>query len=177
MECRGKCSALWGFLVTSALGTLLHFVWDLSGGSLLTAPVSAVNESVWEHMKIFFWPICLFLLVESSRAGVCRNYWTARAVGTMAGLALIPAIHYTYTGALGQRRTWVDVATFYVAAAAAWYLGSRLMAGERRRGAALEWAALLGLCALAFLFVRWTFAPPRLPIFQDPQTMTYGVFG
>ena len=53
-----------GFLFTSVLGTFLHFLFDLTGGSLPAALVSAVNESIWEHMKLLFYPMVLFALVE-----------------------------------------------------------------------------------------------------------------
>ena len=33
--------------------TFLHFVYDLSGGSTLAILFGSVNESVWEHVKIF----------------------------------------------------------------------------------------------------------------------------
>ena len=53
---------LGGFLFTGALGTLLHFVYEWSGGSALAACVSAVNESTWEHMKLLFFPMLLYSL-------------------------------------------------------------------------------------------------------------------
>ena len=36
-----------GALFTAALGTLLHFVYDWSGGWGAAAAFSAVNESTW----------------------------------------------------------------------------------------------------------------------------------
>ena len=39
-----------GLLVTLALGNLLHFVYEWSGDSPLTAPIAAVNDTTWEHM-------------------------------------------------------------------------------------------------------------------------------
>ena len=48
--------ALAGFLFTGALGSLLHFTYEWSGG-LLTAAFSADNESTWEHMKLLFVPL------------------------------------------------------------------------------------------------------------------------
>ena len=41
-----------GFLFTSIFGTFLHFLFDLSGQSVIAALFSAVNESIWEHMKL-----------------------------------------------------------------------------------------------------------------------------
>ena len=46
-----------GFLFTAAVGALLHFTYDWSGGTVLAAAFSAVNESTWEHMKLLFFPV------------------------------------------------------------------------------------------------------------------------
>ena len=176
MESRIRNWSLWGFLVTSALGTLLHFAFDLTGENLLVGAVAAVNESVWEHMKILFWPMFLFALAESrALEGCCRNYWPARATGILTGVLLIPVIYYTYTGALGIREVLVDIISFYVAAAAGWWLGGKLLERDRRRGAALQWVSFGFLCLLALVFVWWTFFAPELSVFQDPRTMQYGI--
>ena len=45
-----------GILFTIALGTLLHFTYDISGNSDFVAIFSAVNESTWEHLKLLFFP-------------------------------------------------------------------------------------------------------------------------
>ena len=91
-----------GFLFTAALGTLLHFVYDWSGGSTLAAAFSAVNESTWEHMKLLFFPALVFSVVQVWALG--RTYpdlLEVRAISVLAGLALIPTLFYTYTGVLG----------------------------------------------------------------------------
>lgn len=41
-----------GFIFTAILGTLLHFLFDWTNGSVIAALFSAVNESIWEHMKL-----------------------------------------------------------------------------------------------------------------------------
>ena len=52
-----------GALFTAAMGTLLHFVYDWSGGWGAAAAFSAVNESTWEHMKLLFFPMLTFVLI------------------------------------------------------------------------------------------------------------------
>ena len=52
-----------GALFTAAMGTLLHFVYDWSGGWGAAAAFSAVNESTWEHMKLLFFPSMVSLIV------------------------------------------------------------------------------------------------------------------
>jgi len=60
-----KIWSLWGFAVTSLAGTLLHFLYDFSGKSKIAALFSGVNESTWEHMKLMFFPMLLFMIVQS----------------------------------------------------------------------------------------------------------------
>ena len=52
-----------GFLFTAVLGTFLHFLFDLTGESLVAGLFSAVNESIWEHIKLLFYPMVLFAAV------------------------------------------------------------------------------------------------------------------
>ena len=49
-----------GFLFTGALGVLLHFLYEWSGGNTLAAAFSAVNESTWEHMKLLLIPVLFY---------------------------------------------------------------------------------------------------------------------
>ncbi|MBR6729608.1 MAG: hypothetical protein IKL80_05545, partial [Clostridia bacterium] len=58
-------SQLIGLIFTGIAGVLLHFLFDWTGGSLPAAPFSAVNESIWEHMKLLFFPMFAFALLES----------------------------------------------------------------------------------------------------------------
>ena len=53
-----------GFIATGLFGTLLHFVYEWSGGNRVIAVFSAVNESTWEHMKLLFIPFLVFTVVE-----------------------------------------------------------------------------------------------------------------
>ena len=165
-----------GFLFTSAVGSLLHFVYEWSGGSLAAAVVSGVNESTWEHMKLLFVPMFLFSVVQVCVLG--RNYpnfLAVRAVSILTGLALIPVLYYTYTGVWGQMRDWANIAVFFLAALGAFLLDFYLL---RRNRLSAPWQQVLGLIvlwALAFCFVWCTFRPVRIALWRDPLTGTYGI--
>ncbi len=164
-----------GFVFTAISGTLLHYLYEWSGENSLLGAVSAVNESVWEHMKLLFIPMFIFTLPEAAIFGErCRNFWQAKLPGILSGLLLIPTLYYTYTGALGFRLIWLDISIFYIAAAAAYFLETRLLL-RQSRCSSFELVALLAIWLLAFAFLLFTYAPPRLPIFQDPVTLTYGI--
>lgn len=167
---------LGGFLFVCAAGTALHFLYQWSGESVAAAPFAAVNESVWEHMKLLFWPMLLWAGAERAvLGGYSRGFWPAKALGILLGLALIPALYYTYTGALGVSVMWVDIAIFFVAAAAAFLAETRMLARDWRCRGGARASALVLLLLLSAAFVLCTFVPPRFPLFQDPVTGFYGL--
>ena len=167
---------LGGWLFTGVAGTLLHFVYEWSGGSLPAACISAVNEATWEYMKLLFVPLFLFSLVQVCLLG--RNYPNlpaVRALSVLTGTALIPVLFYTYTGILGYHVTWVDISIFFLADLGAFALDFALL---RRGKLSARWMQLLGLAALwglAFCFVWCTFHPVSLPLWRDPVTGVYGI--
>ncbi len=152
---------------------MLHFLYDWSGKSVLIAPFSAVNESIWEHLKLLYFPMLLFALVESRYvAGTYKNFWCVKLAGIMSGLLLIPMLYYTYTGALGVKVDWLNITIFFVTAACSYYLETRILQTDKQKclpGLALSFVLLIGV-----LFVALTFAPPHIPLFQDPQTGSFG---
>lgn len=174
-----KKTVLWwqlaSFIFVSAAGTLLHFAYDWSGESILLAPFSGVNESTWEHMKLFFWPMFVFSFVESSALEPSyHNFWCARLAGALAGLFLIPALFYTYIGASGIMVDCVNISIFFVATAAAHLINSHVLCRGSGRFC-LPVLSIIMLCFIAALFVIFTFYPPEIPFFRDPVTGTYGI--
>lgn len=165
-----------GVLFVCVLGTLLHFVYDWSGGNALVGAFSAVNESTWEHMKLLVFPMVLFSAVQFAVTGQnYPNFMAVRAVSVLAGALLIPVLFYTYTGILGRGVTWANIAIYYVSVLAAFVLDYCL----RRQGVLLgPWKQLLGLTLLwllAFVFIWCTWQPVELPLWQDPVTGEYGL--
>lgn len=163
-----------GFIFTSVLGTFLHFFFDLTGESALAALVSAVNESIWEHMKLLYYPMLAFSLLEYRAWGHQRqDFWQVKLGGTALGLALIPALYYTYTGILGISADWFNITIFFLAAMAAYRLETALFHWGRKWS--LSSGAALGLLlAMAGVFTLLTFFPPEVPFFRDPVTGSYG---
>lgn len=51
---RMKRSYFIAAIVAAAAGTALHFLYEVSP-NLISALLSPVNESVWEHLKLLYW--------------------------------------------------------------------------------------------------------------------------
>ena len=165
---------LMGFAVTSLGGTLLHFLYEWLGEAVWIAPFSGVNESTWEHMKLLFWPMLIFAVVQSFFFRDRSDFWCVKRYGILLGLGLIPILYYTYNGVIGKSPDWVNIAIFFLSAAAAFLYEMRLYALEKIPCASSK-LALAVLFGLAILFVIFTFATPKIGIFRDPITGTYGI--
>ena len=161
-----------GFLFVAVAGTLLHFLFDWTKGNVVAGLVSAVNESIWEHMKLLYFPAVAFSVWEA-RSLKLPCFWTAKLLGLLTGLLLIPVLFYTYTGALGVVADWFNVTIFFIA-------GGVMFARETwllRREKPCASRAWMGILLLGLLFIVFTFLTPRIPLFQDPITGTYGYQG
>lgn len=163
-----------GFLFTSILGTFLHFLFDLSDHNGIAAIFSAVNESIWEHMKLIYYPMFLFALIEY-RFGrkEHKSFWCIKLIGIWLGLTLIPVLYYTYTGIFGISIDWLNITIFFLSAGLAFWVENKLF--ERENGFCLSSRASFTLiCMIGGIFTLLTFFTPEIPLFRDPVTGNYG---
>ena len=147
-----------GTLFIIFLGTALHFTFDFSGRNPIVGSFSAVNESVWEHLKLPFWPALLWMLIEiyPLRKEV-SNFFAAKAIGLIVMIVIIPAVFYAYT-VFTEENLAVDK------------LYKKDTPSKRT-----EIFALIVITLLAIIFVTFTYYPPHLSIFQDSNTGQYGI--
>lgn len=158
---------LLGFISTSILGTILHFLYEWTHRAVFVAPFASINESTWEHMKLLFWPMIIFAFIQCSYFKENKNFWCIKAKSIMLGLVLIPTIYYTYNGAISKSPDWLNISIYYIAAAIAYIFEYKLLKKEVKKDCSEELAISL-LCIIAFLFVIFTFITPNLRIFAQP---------
>ena len=163
-----------GFCVTALGGTLLHFLYEWTGGAVWAALFSGVNESTWEHMKLLFFPTFLYAAIEWFFVRKRKDFWQIKLVGITIGLLSIPVIFYTYNGAIGPSPDWLNITIFFIAAAITYAVETWLFYKKKERKS-FPAISFLALCAIATLFITFTFAPPHLEILKDPLTQTYGI--
>lgn len=174
MEREIKLWQFLGFAVTSLGGTILHFIYDWLGKPIIVAPFSAVNESTWEHMKLLFWPMFIYAIIQRFFLRERGDFWCVKLRGILFGLILIPIIFYTYNGIIGKSPDWFNIAIFFIAAAAS-YVYESVMFKRKSSSCQHSTLAFLALLTIGVLFIIFTFATPELEIFKDPLTYSYGI--
>lgn len=163
-----------GFIFTAISGVILHFLFDWTGKSVIVAPFSAVNESIFEHMKLLFFPMFIFSIIESRYIRKeYESFWCVKLIGILLGILLIPVLYYTINGVFGNTPDWVNISIFFIIAGFSYWLEAKLLK-DYTITCNYPQKALFVLFLVAVLFILFTFMTPQIPLFKDPITNTYG---
>lgn len=164
-----------GVVFVSAAAVVLHFLFEWSGKPLWSTLFSAINESVWEHIKIFTLPYVVWSFIELCwvRAPF-RKFVSAKVLSLYFMLLFIPAFYYTYTGIYGKNITIVDILSGFIITAitfkVSYYMICELPCIER------YYKLSLVLFAIYYVMIAcFTYIPPKWNLFKDPLTGEYGL--
>ena len=163
------------------LGTLLHFTYKWSGNNAIVGIFSPINESIWEHLKLMFFPMLITIIIGYLYKGKdIDNYLSSKVIGTVVmisftivfyytysgilGTNFTIVFYYTYSGILGTNYTGVDVSIFFIAVALGQYVSYKLMKTKFHGNKII---ATIILLALLLCFVVFTFFPPNIALFKD----------
>lgn len=152
---------LWLLVIATLSGACLHFLYALFPNPI-TALIAPVNESLWEHLKILFWPGAAIALYAHKKEPDAD--WAPRLLCLTAACAAMLGIGYVYHVVLGGSALSFDLC-LYVLLMAAIVLLPQLLEGRLPDAAArlaLPLVLLLGGAILLF-----TFLPPDHILFYD----------
>ena len=155
------------------LGTVLHFTYKWSSNNLFVSLFSAVNESTWEHLKLIFFP-----MIITGVAGyfvfknIYPNFLCSKTIGIIISIVFMIIFFYTYTGILGTNYAIINIFTFILSVIIGEYITYALTLNKMSCN---KLVCLSILIILAFLFILFTFNPPRINLFKDPINNSYGI--
>ena len=149
-------------ILTALAGTALHFAYDLCPAPLvgLFAPV---NESVWEHLKLLFWPFLAAGFVLTCGQEEKPAAWSGFLLAELLMPLVLLGIYYPLRAGFGVESVAVDIALYYLVLTFGFWLACRVSASGRLAFASGVLVILTGLYGAAIIL--FTLAPPGLPIF------------
>ena len=157
------------FILTAAfLGTLNHFLYFLSGQSAIIALFCPVNESVWEHLKLLYFPFLFVSVWEylTLRPAVLQFFY-CRYLGVLLGMLFTVSVFYTYSGILGRNFLVLDILLFYSSVIVSFAM-SEYFIGRSRTSHETDPAFVISLWVItAFFFFVFTCFSPDLPLFYS----------
>lgn len=166
-----------GFIAVSAAGTLMHFVYDWSGKNRIVGLFAPVNESVWEHLKLLFFPFIAYAIFEAIKLSDSKfNVNFAKLIGILCGMCATLSVFYICEGALGKSIDAVNIASFFIGVGAAFIVSYHIIKSSKGRGFINGMSAAV-LIVISIVFIYFTLYPIEIPLFRDPTNMSYGISG
>ena len=159
-----KCYTIIGTIFVIITGTISHFIYEWSGNNFILGLFFPVSESVWEHMKLCFFPTLIYSFFMNRR--LKDNYpcvTSALLLGTLLGTCLIPVFFYTYTGILGRSFLALDIATFVLSVIFAFVAVYKCTLSCKINS--FTFALCLLVFGMAVCFFAFTYNPPNIGIF------------
>lgn len=153
-------------------GFILHFCFKWSNNSYLIGSFSAVNESIWEHLKILFFPMLITTIIEYLYFQKNQsNYICIKTKGILLSLTFIIIFHYTYSGILGTHIALIDIGSFIIATILEEYYTYKNI----NQNSCNNKIHIIILIILSISFITFTYYPPHIGIFKDPITGLFGI--
>ena len=123
----------WGLVFTLAVlgGAALHFLYDVWPNPL-TAVLAPVNESVWEHLKLLYWPFLAAAFVLARGADDARGRWCGLLVGLLAAPLLLLGAYYPLRYGFGVHGLWLDLLLYVLVFLSSGRRFSHGIPGKRR---------------------------------------------
>lgn len=152
-------------VVAAVAGSALHFFYDIFPNPLV-AIFAPVNESVWEHLKLLFYPTLAAALVLSQKTSDKYRLWSGFLTAMLAMPLFLLGAYYLFACGFGVRSLPADIALYFVT-----MLGGFALAAFLYRGGWLEkYAAWLLLPVMLYgaCLILFTFAAPPLSVFLPP---------
>lgn len=165
-----------GIIFCIAAGTLLHFAYEWSGENTAVGIFSAVNEGIWEHLKLLFYPVLIFSVFEYfAYAKSISAFVPARLIGTLLGMFFIVAAFYTYSGIIGKNYGVVNIIIFVLSVFITFIYTAIAVKTKPKSAAVCTTISVLVVVLFIILFTAFTFNPPHINLFADPVNGTYGM--
>ena len=165
-----------GIIVISVIGTLSHFLYDITKHNKIVGLFTAVNESTWEHIKIAVIPTILWGLIDGCVYGINYNYFFAKFVSLIAIIILIPLLFYGYMFLFKKNNEVINVLIFYLVIIISQYLFTYLISVSSVNYL-LGCISCIGICFVFACCIIFTFMPGKNFMFKDPISNKYGFDG
>lgn len=160
------------FLLISISGTILHFTYKLSKNNVVVGIFSSVNESVWEHIKLYLTPIfsfnTLYYIFISK-----DNYFIGLMVELLIAIFLTILLYKIKLFFFKDSHNYLNIVLFYIVCliiSISRYNIKRIYFPNGIN----TFAMFISLIIFIF-YLTFTVFPPKKELFLDPLTKKYGI--
>lgn len=168
-----KKTSIFSLLFVLIIGTLNHFMYDWFPLTIIGL-FTPVNESIFEHLKLTFYPFLLTCIVRYFFLND-KDYFLKVALASVTGILTIPIIYYLINIFVTPPAI-VNIIIFVIACILQEYVFYSLMNNIFTDSPIGSKEGVIVIITVFLAFSVFTFIPPKLDLFLDPVTKTYGIY-
>jgi len=163
-------------VIISVVGTIAHFIYEISNHNKIVGLFGAVNESTWEHIKIALTATFLWSLVDGFIYGINPNYFLAKLLSILIIIFFMPVLFYGYRFFFKKDNAFINILIFYLV-----IITSQLLFYHFLKLNAVNFIGQYISCLGTFItfgaYMTLTLMPLKNFLFKDPITNEYGFEG
>ncbi len=164
-----------GAVFVSIAASVLHFLYEWSGEEVWASLFSAVNESVWEHIKIFSIPYVVWAFVELCCIRIpFKRFVSGKVLSLYFMLIAMPVFFYAYSGIIGTNIAIVDILSGFAITVLTFVLSYKMIV----KAPFIEKYFVLSIFLMViyyFMIGYFSYVPPKIDLFKDPVSGNYGL--
>ncbi len=165
-----------GTLLIFLSGILLHFLYDITQKSVVGILFGCVNESIWEHSKVFALALCVWTIIElACSVPYFRQFIVAKVFSLYLQCTVIITGIFLYQNITEKiiPLSKVGIISFF-AVVISQFTAYKFTISEKDIRELFPLA--LGFLFLFFIiFFCFSVVPPHMVVFKDPLTQIYGI--
>jgi hypothetical protein len=166
---------IFGIIFIVTLGSLSHFIYEWSNENSLVGLLVAVNESTWEHIKLAIFPSLILMAIQYPFLGKNKNFFIATFMSILAMVILIPVFFYGYQIFFTDSLI-LDILDFIVSVIIGQFIFYKVMKMDEIPKIC-RISSIIGIVIIVIGYLSFTYFPPRIFLFEDPNTNNYGIAG
>ncbi|MFW9901398.1 MAG: DUF6512 family protein [Candidatus Thorarchaeota archaeon] len=164
-----------GIVFIVVVGALFHFMFEILNYWIPIASFFPVNESVWEHLKLPYWPLIIFSLIEYNFIKEeAKNFILGKTISFIIAISTILIVFYSYTAILGTELLIIDILSFVIGVIIGQFVSYKIMRRDQLSKGYIyaSWVIFIGF---GILFAIFTYFPPPIQLFLDSESGLYGI--
>ena len=161
------------------LASVFHFLFDLLNKISFFAIFLPVNESIFEHLKLCLYPTLLvwFLgyLFINKKTNIDTSKWViSLTFSIFINIFIVLSLFYIGSSGFNIHSTIYDISTLIIGTIIGQILSLHVYNNISSNNKNVAYAYIL-ILLLILVMGFFTFNPPKLPIFFDKVSQSYGL--
>ncbi len=169
-------------ILSIILGVFFHFIYNLLNKPFIVGLFFPVNESIWEHLKLVLLPLTIFGInysfITRKKNKSLNNFWFYTGIAIILSMVIIPVTHYSYRAIFKIVPDFINIIIYIISIIISFYYLYINLSKEYINPSSKNKnnIGITMIASLFLLFIIFTIYPPRLELFKDPITQTFGIF-